>query len=209
MFPILRPVFTQKLLTVVIRTQNFRNTTMNTSILLKKSFQHAALVSAVTLAAFGASNSFAASTSAGSTAVVIEPMAISKDVDLVFGQFAPGEGGTVTVSTNGERTTDDTILSTTGNVPKAAQFTVSGANDATFSVGISNTTLTDSNEESMALTTFSDNSAAGATSGGNVTDGLLSDGGVQTIFLGGTITVGSTQTSGAYDGTVTTTVQYN
>jgi hypothetical protein len=182
---------------------------MNTSILFKKSFQHAALVSAVTLAAFGASNSFAASTSASSTAVVIEPMAISKDVDLVFGQFAPGTGGAVTVSTNGGRTTDTTILSTTGNVPKAAQFTVSGANNATFSVTITNTSLEDGNGETMALTTFSDNSAAGATDGGNVSDGLLSGSGAQSIYLGGTLTVDAAQVSGSYNGTVTTTVQYN
>jgi hypothetical protein len=200
-----------KLLTVLIRWQNFRNTTMNLSILFKKSFQHAALVSAVTLAAFGVSNSFAASSSADSNATVIEPIAITKDSNLAFGQFAPGAGGDVIVSTSGARTTTNPILSTTGNTIKAAQFTVSGANDATFSVSITNTVLTEtvSGTETMALATFSDNSGAGGTPGGDVTAGTLSPSGAQSIYLGGTLTVGASQTAGAYTGTVSTVVEYN
>jgi hypothetical protein len=184
---------------------------MNLSILFKKSFQHTALVSAVTLAVFGVSNSFAASTSADSTATVIEPIAITKDNDLVFGQFAPGDGGIVTVSTSGGRTTNTTILSGSGNDPKAAQFTVEGANDATFSVTISNTPLTDANTGTMALSTFSEATAGGITSGSNITEGTLSSSGEGelTIYLGGILTVGSDQAAGSYTGSVTTTVQYN
>jgi hypothetical protein len=184
---------------------------MNTSILFKKSFQHAALVSAVAaLAAFGASNSFAASTSANSTATVIEPMEITKTNDLVFGQFARGAGGEVTVSTSNARTTDNTILSASGAIPKAAVFTVAGADDAGFSVGITNTPLTDGDGvETMALSTFSDIDAGDKVDGGDVTAGTLSETGELTIYLGGTLTVASDQTAGVYTGTVTTTVQYN
>jgi hypothetical protein len=202
-----------KLLTVLIRWQNYRNTIMNLSILFKKSFQHTALVSAVTLAAFGVSNSFADQTNATSTAVVIAPIAITKDVDLNFGQFAPGAGGNVTVSTADGRATSGPILSTTGDATTSAQFTVAGADSATFTVGITNTPLSDVEgaAEDMTLTTFSDIDGDSATgSGDEVTSGTLSsDEGELTIYLGGILAVGASQAAGDYAGSVTTTVQYN
>jgi hypothetical protein len=185
---------------------------MNLSILFKKSFQHTALVSAVTLAAFGVSNSFADQTNATSTAVVIAPIAITKDVDLNFGQFAPGAGGNVTVSTADGRATSGPILSTTGDATTSAQFTVAGASSATFTVGITNTPLTTEGDgEDMTLTTFSDIDGDSATgSGDEVTSGTLSPGdGELTIYLGGILAVGASQAAGDYAGSVTTTVQYN
>jgi spore coat protein U-like protein len=59
----------------------------------------------------------------------------------------------------------------------------------------------------MALARISDLTAGDATSG-EVTSGTLT-GGAQSIYLGGTLTVGETQVAGAYTGSVTATVEYN
>src|SRR5680860_893962 len=103
-----------------------RGITMNSSIFQSKIFRRAALASIVALGAFGASNSFAAAASTASTATVIVPIAITKSADLVFGSFAKGAGGSVTVSTSGARTATGAILSTVGGTPSAAKFDVTG-----------------------------------------------------------------------------------
>jgi len=184
---------------------------MNTSILFNKSFRFAALASAVALGTFGASSSFAAKVATtNSTATVIVPIQIAKTADLVFGKFAPGTGGTVTVATDGDRTTTGPILSVSGDTPTAAKFDVSGDNDATYDITWSGVTeLTDStSSETMALSKISDLTAAGATTG-EASSGTLSGTGAQSIYLGGTLAVGESQADGNYTGDVTATVEYN
>jgi hypothetical protein len=59
---------------------------MNTAILFKNYFQHAALVSVVTLAAFRLFNSFAAETaSAATTATIFKPTEIAKTMPWFSG----------------------------------------------------------------------------------------------------------------------------
>ena len=165
-----------------------------------------AIVSAISLVP---SLSHAASATTTSTATVIEPIAITKAADLVFGDFARGAGGTLTVATDGTRTASGPILSTAGALPAAAQFDVTGNADSTYSISISPAAaLTDSvSTETMSLSVFNDLTAGGATAG-TVTSGTLT-GGAQSIYLGGELTVGATQSAGTYTGDVTVTVEYN
>lgn len=170
-------------------------------------FVRLAIVSAISLAP---GLGFAASSTTTSTATVIEPIAITTASDLVFGDFAPGAGGSVTVATDGARTASGPILSTAGATPTAAQFDVTGDDGATYSISISGATeLTDSaaTPNTMALSVFNDLTAGGATTG-TVTSGTLT-GGAESIYLGGELTVGGTQTAGTYTGDVTVTVEYN
>jgi spore coat protein U-like protein len=167
-----------------------------------------AIVSATSLVP---SLSYAASATTTSTATVIEPIAITKAADLVFGDFAPGAGGDVTVATNGSRTATGAILSTAGATPTAAKFDVTGNADSTYSISTSAAaSLSDSatTPNTMALTVFSDLTGGGATTG-EVSSGTLSTGGTQSIYLGGKLTVGATQVAGTYTGDVTVTVEYN
>ncbi|MEX0604488.1 MAG: DUF4402 domain-containing protein [Marinobacter sp.] len=185
---------------------------MNSSIFQSKIFRRAALTSAVALGAFGASNSsFAAEATTTSSATVIEPIAITKSVDLIFGKFAPGAGGTVTVATDGSRTATGTILSTSGATPTAAKFDVTGDNDATYSItwtGDAELVHSTDAAQTMVLTRISDLTAGGATTG-EVNSGTLSGTGAQSIYLGGELAVGATQVSGTYNGDVIATVEYN
>lgn len=184
---------------------------MDESVFFRNSFRHITLASVVVLGALGASNSVAVGTSADATATVITPIAITKTADLVFGSFARGDGGTVTVSTSGARTASGTILSTIGNTPSAAQFDVTGDGASTYSITWSGDTQLETGAggagETMELSRISDLTAGNATSG-EVSSGTLTDG-AQSIYLGGTLAVGAAQVAGAYTGSVTATVEYN
>jgi len=174
-------------------------------------FKHLAVTSLALGAAVFAADSTAAQATATSTATVITPIAITAPVNLVFGSFAPGAGGTVTVSTSGARTASGPILSAVTATPTAARFNVTGDGAATYSIAIApsaSLSTGGATPDTMALTTFSDLTAGGATTG-NVTSGTLASG-AQSIYVGGTLTVGATQAaSTAYTGTVAVTVEYN
>lgn len=169
---------------------------------------------AVTALALGAAvfaaNSNAADTAqASSNATVITPITIASSSDLMFGSFAPATAaGTITVGTDGNRTAINAVESTIGGTPTAAHFDVTGQAEATYSIAITNSELSDGGINTMALTTFNDLSGAGATSG-KVETGTLTLSGTQTIFVGGTLTVGADQVGGAYAGTIDVTVEYN
>lgn len=184
---------------------------MKSFIFFNKSFRRIALSSTFALGALGASGGFAAEATSTSSASVIEPIAIVKTADLVFGKFAPGVGGSVTVATDGTRSATGAILSSVGPAVTAGKFDVTGDNDATYSIswgGVTELTHTVDALETMTLTRISDLTGAGATTG-EVTDGTLSGTGAQSIYLGGVLALGGTQASGTYEGDVTVTVEYN
>lgn len=158
-------------------------------------------------AATFAANSHAAQATATASGTVIVPIAIAKVTDVSFGKFAPGAGGTVTVSTNNTRTATGAVLSAIGSTPTAARFNVTGDAAATYSIGIAPDATLISGVNSMALATFSDLTAGGATSGNAATGTLTA--GAQSIYVGGRLTVGATQAAGAYTGNIVVTVEYN
>jgi Domain of unknown function (DUF4402) len=159
-------------------------------------------------ATFMTVNGYAANATATATATVITPIAITKAVDLSFGKFARGTGGTVTVSNSGARTAAGAILSAVGSTPTAARFDVVGDNLATYSIAIAADATIVSGANSMALAVTSDLTGANVTAG-NVATGTLSGAGVQSIFIGGALTVGAAQVPGAYTGNIVVTVEYN
>jgi hypothetical protein len=185
---------------------------MNTSILFKKSFQHAALISVVTLAAFGTSNSFAGkSASADAAATVFEVIAIERDLGMQFGKFAPGTGGTLILSTADNLVGTGLFLSTDTD-PHAATFDVTGTPEASFGVTITSSPLTHTDgTASMAFATHSVDDGLDS-SLGQVTDSTLDNiagNGEKTITVGGALTVDSDQLAGSYTGSVTVDVEYN
>ena len=172
-----------------------------------------ALASAFAVAAATASiNSTASNTAtAAATASVIAPIAVTKATDLSFGKFAPGVGGSVTISTSGARTVTGVIPSTIGSTLSAAKFDVTGDASATYSITHSGSTVltntTGVGAETMTLAKFSDLTAGNAISG-NVASGTLT-GGAESIYVGGSLTVAANQVPGSYTGTVTVLVEYN
>lgn len=166
-----------------------------------------ALASVAVLGALSASNVFAAAASdvAATSATVVTPIDITQAQDLDFGEFAAGTGGTVVLTTaGGASPTGDVVL--TGGTSAAAEFTVTGQADASFSIGVADNNLTHTDTvTTMALATTHD---LDGTSENNPASGTLTLG-TQTLYVGGTLTVGNAQTVGVYSGTITATVNYN
>lgn len=146
------------------------------------------------------------SDTATTSATVVEPIAIVNAQDLSFGEFAAGTGGTVELTSGGvaSRGTGDIVV--TGGTATAAQFTVTGAADASFEIAISDNELTHTDTSTtMALVTNHDLTGS---AGDDPATGTLT-GGTQTIYVGGTLTVANAQIDGVYSGTITATVNYN
>lgn len=156
-----------------------------------------ALVGLVGLAA----NAFAATTdTADVTATVIAPIAISKTVDLNFGQVVFGAGaGTVAVATNGNRSkTGSGILGNGGGT--AASFDVTGEGTNTFSITYptSDVTLLSGTDE-LIVNTF----VISPTSPGTLVAGA------KTVLVGATLNSLGSQPAGTYEGTFDVSVAYN
>ena len=162
----------------------------------------------VALALFGAGSAMAATATATSTGVVVTPIAISKTVDLSFGNIAGGASlGTVTLSPNGTRAVSGGVVAA-GGTPAAAQFNVTGPAGLTYAIDMTGTSATlTSGANSMAFTAISDTTASAITSGTAATGTLT--GGAQTIFVGGSLAVGISQAAGTYTGTISVAVNYN
>ena len=149
----------------------------------------------------------AASATANANANVVTPIAIVNAADLVFGSFAPGAGGTVTISNSGVRSASGALLMT-GAPATAARFNITGQASTTYAITHGGTAVLTSGANTMALAKTSDLTGANVTSG-NDAAGTLDGGGTQSLFVGGTLTVGAAQAPGLYTGTVIATVDYN
>jgi hypothetical protein len=143
------------------------------------------------------------------TATVVRPNTLVKTDDLDFGTLVSGTtGGTVTINAvTGARTTSG------GTTPVGAGFqraqfqgtggllliTVSGSNSVTL-------TRAGGGAAPMTATLV----RAASTSGGGIAllGSTLLPSGVQTYYIGGTLTVPANQPEGDYSGTFTLTVNY-
>ena len=129
-------------------------------------------------------------------AEIVSPISIEDGSDLDFGRIIGNEdGGTVTVSTAGARTGDNDLLDPT-NEGQAASFDITAADTYNYSIAIPDITLT-GDGDNMAVNFDS--------SLGNASVG---EGAVQTLNVGGDLTVNASQAEGAYTGEVTVTVAY-
>jgi hypothetical protein len=132
-----------------------------------------------------------------------ESVAINSVQGLSFGRFVAGSGGSVTVSTDGNRNAGGGVLLIRSGQGSAAQFTVSGDSDATYTIqlpGNDFVSLTGSGTD-MFINNFT-STPSGA-------EGQLGAGGSQALSVGGTLNVGSGQAPGDYSGTFSVTVSYN
>lgn len=166
----------------------------------------------------GVSPAHAQSASASATAIVVSPLTVVKTADFNFGRIVPGGSvGAVVLSPAGSRSigSGGTVL---GNAAaaSAASFSVSGAESATFSIGIAGGILSNGAGATMAMTNFVVRVAGGSDQTSAFT-GTLSAAGSATFAVGGTLAVGTSAdtptgsyTTGNSGGQpVTVTVLYN
>ena len=148
------------------------------------------------------------------SATVLEPIAISVSKDMVLGNLVAGNGD-VTLSTSGQRTKSGSTALVTSTGVQAAEFAVTGASGATYSIS-----YTDSSAElstggvTPSVMPIAFITEVGTTAGNktatdsNAASGTLTDGS-QKIFAGAKVTVGASQPAGAYSGSLKVTVAYN
>lgn len=163
----------------------------------------------VVLGGFAVSSFGQATATATSTATIVTPISIAKDVDMNFGNVAVKAAGTVVLPASSAPTRTFTggitLPNVTGTVA-AAQFTVSGQNNYTYAITLPSTlTLTRaSGSETMVVDNFVSTPTVAAA-------GTLSGTGSQTLYVGATLNVGAAQAAGVYENAAgfNVTVNYN
>ena len=153
-----------------------------------------------------ASTSFAQSNAvatASTSATIIAPISLTKNIDMNFGNVATSAtAGTVVLATNsGRSVTGGTSLPVTAGTVSAAKFTVNGNVAATYSIVLPGT---------ITLTKGTDIMTVGAFTSTPTPTGLLT-GGTQEILVGATLNVGINQAAGVYTNVadLSVTVAYN
>ena len=166
------------------------------------------LTIAAALTALGAP-AYAADYNGTTTATVVRPNTLVKTDDLDFGTLVSGTtGGTVTINAvTGARTTSG------GTTPvgagfQRAQFQGTGGILLITVSGSTSVTLTRAGGGATPMTATLVRAAS--TSGGGIAllGSTLLPSGVQTYYIGGTLTVPANQPEGDYSGTFTLTVNY-
>jgi hypothetical protein len=145
------------------------------------------------------------SATATTSATIITPIAITKTVDMNFGNIAvsPTIAGTVVLAPAGTRTkTGGVTLPAVNGTVAAASFNITGLGTSTYAITLPGTiTLTGTPSGSMTVGTF----VSTPSGTGTLTAGA------QTVLVGGTLNVGAAQAAGVYTNTtdMTVTVNYN
>ena len=142
-------------------------------------------------------------------AAVVRPNTLVKTDDLDFGTLASGAtGGTVTINAvTGARTSGGGVTPVGGGTQRAVFQGTGGLFLITVS-GSASVTLTRAGGGAPAMTASLVRAAS--TSGGGIAllGATLLPSGVQTYYIGGTLTVPANQPDGDYSGTFTLTVNY-
>ena len=156
---------------------------------------------AMLTAALGAGTASAApvTTSADAKAKVLKQISVTKSADLDFGTVVVGTAaGTVGVASDGTLACD-AALTCTGST-SAAAFTISGSkNEFVTITGDNSVTLKNADDSTKTMTASLTRSAGSL---------KLSTTGGGTFAVGGTLSVGASQTDGLYSGAFNVTVNY-
>lgn len=169
-----------------------------------------ALIIAMTMASAALCGpAYAADMPGTANAAVVRPNTLIKTDDLDFGTLISGAtGGTVTINAlTGARTTTGGVTPVGGGTQRAVFQGTGGILLITVS-GDTSVTLVRAGGDAPNMTATL--VRATSTSGGGIAllGGTLLPSGVQTYYIGGTLTVPANQPAGDYSGTFTLTVNY-
>ena len=138
-------------------------------------------------------------------ATIITPIAITKTVDLNFGNIAAlTTVATVTVNPAGIRSSSNALslpTATPGTI-SAASFTVTGLANATYSIVLPSAFNVTSGGNTMEVNSFTSTPTP---------NGLLTAAGTQNLTVGASLIVGANQAAGTYTNAnaLSVTVAYN
>lgn len=158
------------------------------------------LATLLVMFAFSAATFAQVQATANATATIVTPIAITKDVDLNFGNLAVSTAaGTAVVAPNGNRTATLGVTLMPGGTVSAASFTISGIADASYAVTLPTTLNIVNGANTMVVDNFTSD-YAGTITGGSVV-----------LNVGATVNVNINQPAAVYTNTtdLTVTVNYN
>ncbi len=158
----------------------------------------------VILFAFAATSFAQVTATATATGTIVTPIAITKTMDMNFGNVAVSTAaGTVVLAPAGTRSnTGGVTLPATAGTVTSASFNITGMAGYTYSITLPSTATTvSSGSNNMTVTTF--------TSTPSLTGTLT--GGISTLKVGATLNVGPSQAAGTYTSATpfSVTVNYN
>jgi hypothetical protein len=135
--------------------------------------------------------------SVNSKAVIVSTLSIANNNNMDFGSLmATAAGGSAVLSASSANAISGTILPQTGNVAKAAKFTITGAGGSPKITFPATVPLTGPGTAmSLALNCRID---GGTTDLVSATTAIPFIAGSATVYMGGTLTVGANQTAGNY-----------
>lgn len=144
----------------------------------------------------------AATTTSTVEANIVSTINLVAQSGIVFGDISSSSiPGTVTIGTDGSRTTTGgaTVNSNTAGSP--SQFEVSGNPNAFYNITLpTSVVITSAAGNRMTVNNFSSIPTV---------SGQIDPGGKQKLNVGATLNVGSFQPFGAYSGVMATTIEYN
>ncbi|MBJ7501624.1 MAG: DUF4402 domain-containing protein [Sphingopyxis sp.] len=164
---------------------------------------------AAAIAALCAPAAQAADMNGIANAAVVRPNTLIKTDDLDFGTLISGTtGGTATINPVTDARTTSGGVTPVGTAARRAVFQGTGGILLITVSGSTSVTLTRAGGGAPTMTASLVRAAS--TSGGGIAllGGTLLPSGVQTYYIGGTLTVPANQPAGDYSGTFTLTVNY-
>ena len=174
---------------------------------MKKVILTAALFTVLSLTALlpAAHAANTASATATATANIVRGLTIANTQGLNFGRIVPNEGGVVTVSVKGERSSSDSamLIPDSYDKPTAAAFDVTGDGGHNFQILLPETATIKSENDKMEVSKFVCSLGDSSTLSGD-----LNELGTQNFTVGANLTVAASQAVGAYAGTFDVTVTY-
>lgn len=144
----------------------------------------------------------AATTTATVEVNVVSTINLVAQNGIVFGDVSSSSSaGTITIGTDGSRTTTGGASVNTNTAGTPALYEVSGDPDAFYSITLPNSiVLTSAAGNNMTVSNFNSVPAV---------SGQLDASGRQDMNIGATLGVGSFQPFGSYSGIMATTIEYN
>ena len=144
----------------------------------------------------------AATTTATVEVNIVSTINLVAQNGIVFGDISSSSSvGTVTIGTDGSRTTTGGVSVNTNTLGSPALYEVSGDPNAFYNITLPDSiVLTSAAGNNMTVSNFNSIPAA---------SGQLDASGRQNMNVGATLVVGSFQPFGAYRGIMTTTIEYN
>ncbi|OJU09896.1 MAG: hypothetical protein BGN86_10210 [Caulobacterales bacterium 68-7] len=161
------------------------------------------------LLALAATPALAQSASGSGSITILRPLTVTKTADLQFGTVVrPSTGsGTAVISAAGARSVTGGVAAlSSGATPQAAAFTVAGEGGQSISVTVPSSFNVTNGTDTLSVTTSND--LSGSASAQTLSNAVGASGSLA-VHVGGTVTVASTNSTGAYTGTFTVSAAYN